>query len=101
MNFHKQSVIYPNLFICGITANNSSRFQAPCVSVYKNRVDISRANGASIIFYDIEHVDVLKGSLASLFFREVVVDVELIALLFIEVLFGITLWYAGFNKEFE
>ena len=69
VTFFKQSVIHPNLSIRGITANNTSPYEQPRVSVYQNGVDISRTNGASIAYYDLQHIDVLKGPQGSLFGR--------------------------------
>ena len=69
VTLYKQSVIFPNLSIRGVTANNSSAFQQPRVSVYQNGVDISRTNGASIAYFDLAHIDVLKGPQGSLFGR--------------------------------
>ncbi|NRB39194.1 MAG: TonB-dependent receptor [Pseudomonadales bacterium] len=69
VTFFNQSVIFPNLSIRGVTANNSSVFQQPRVSVFQNGVDISRTNGASVAYYDLQHIDVLKGPQGSLFGR--------------------------------
>ncbi|MCX6227510.1 MAG: TonB-dependent receptor [Bacteroidia bacterium] len=65
----EQSVVVPGFVIRGLTSDNSSLNVDNRVSVFQDGISISKQVGAYSEFFDIDHVEVLKGPQGTLFGR--------------------------------
>ena len=65
----EQGANRPTFVIRGLTSDEVSPSAQPRVSVFFNNVPVSRASGASLEFFDMEQVEVLKGPQNTLFGR--------------------------------
>jgi outer membrane receptor protein involved in Fe transport len=69
LQVQEQSAISPAFVIRGLTSDNSSYNVDNRVSVFQDGVSISKQIGAYTEFFDIDHVEVLKGPQGTLFGR--------------------------------
>ncbi len=67
LQIQEQSANNPGFVIRGITSDNGSSQQGARVTLYYNGIDISRSRGAYQDLYDLERIEVVKGSQATLF----------------------------------
>jgi outer membrane receptor protein involved in Fe transport len=69
VQIQEQSAIVPGFVIRGLTSDNSSLNADNRVSVFQDGISISKQVGAYSEFFDIDHVEVLKGPQGTLFGR--------------------------------
>ncbi|MFA5816714.1 MAG: TonB-dependent receptor [Bacteroidales bacterium] len=69
LQVQEQSAVLPSFVIRGLTSDNSSYNVDNRVSVFQDGVSISKQIGAYTEFFDIDHIEVLKGPQGTLFGR--------------------------------